>query len=281
MRGVVALVVGLFVTGSAGAAEPIPGFAPKDQSAQRRLESRWRTALARPAAVEVRDRVEGTDWPDQEIEVSGPPALARALTVLGRKGWRPRRTVLLSGSPETDPPAPDAGQPDTRTRVRVRLRVDPDASEETIAEAGIEVLRLASAALPWREHGETIERALSELDELSAESAGAFDRNPPPTRVLREALAEARRAAGAWDTAAAAWLQRVQSLRAGPDRDAAGRAARALLATPASIDLDPARRAVAAVDRGALAAALLSASVPARAIGTRLREATAALALEP
>ena len=270
MRGVVTLALGLLFTGPAGGAEPIPGFAPKDQPAQRRVESRWRTALTRSTPVEIRDHFEGADWPDQEIEVSGPPALARALTVLSRKGWRPRRTVLLAEGPE----------PGTQI-VRVRLRVAPDASPAAIADAGLEVLRLASAAFPWRDHQATIERALTELDELSGEAMGAFDGNPPPTRTLREALAEARRAARVWETASSAWLERVQSLRADADRTAAGRAARALLATPAAIDLDPARRAVAAVDRGALTAAILSASVPARAISARLREAIAALEIEP
>lgn len=284
MRGLATLVLGLLALGSSAAAEPIPGFAPKDLPGQRRLESRFRVLLEReirrPGSAERGGRIEGTDWPAQEIEVIGPPLLARALTLLSRKGWRPRRTVLIVDLANGGAPA--AADPGAaRSGVRARIRIGPDADATAIASRGVEALRLAMAALPWRDHADTVERAFAELDELAGEALGAFDRNPPPTRALREALADARRAARGWESVSTTWLERVRSLRSVPDREAAGRASQALLSTPAAIDLDEARRAVAAVDRGALVAALLAASVPAQAISAQLREAVAALESVP
>ena len=296
MRGIAAVLIGLLVAGSAIGAEPIPGFAPKDLSAQHKLEKRFRGLLAKATREtepgEIQNRFAGSDWPDQEIEITGPGSLARALTLLSRKGWRPRRTVLVaevaptvdSSATASDPAPGEAavGEGDARhsraeQAVRARIRVASDAGPDIVADSGLEVLRLASAALPWRDHAATIETALADLDELAGEASGAFDGNPPPTRMLREALGEARRAARGWESASVAWLERVGSLRTDADREAAGRASVALLSTPASVDLDPARQAVADVNRGALTAALLSASLPARAISTRPREAVAAL----
>ena len=111
MRGVAAILAGLLLcppspavgvaaaaAATAAAQEPLPGFAPGDQAAQRRHESRLRRLLEqetrRPSDIEVLTRLEGSDWPEQEIAISGPPELTRALTRLSRKGWKPRRTLL-------------------------------------------------------------------------------------------------------------------------------------------------------------------------------------------